>query len=111
MGELRFPFGPATVQDVAAAASVALTITNGGLTYARLGSLTAATTITATVQADTPQGAELIVELPCGATARDTTFGTGFTGAVVTGVANKTKVAVFKYIGTSFVQVSVNQIN
>lgn len=111
MGNLRFPFGPADVQDIAAAANIAITVSNGGLTYARLTSLTANTTLTVTVPVDCPQGAELVVELPCGATARDTTFGLGFTGAVVTGVANKTKVATFKYIGTSFVQVAVNQVN
>lgn len=111
MGELKFPFGPANVQDIPAAASVAITVTNGGLTYARLTSLTAATTITVTVPTDCPQGAQLIVELPCGATARDTTFSTGFTGAVVTGVINKTKVATFVYVGTSFIQTAVNQVN
>lgn len=111
MGNTRFPFGPANVQDIAAAASVNITITDGGLTYARLSALTAATTLTVTAPVDCPQGAELIVELPCGATARDTTFSTGFTGAVVVGVINKTKVATFKYIGTSFVQTAVNQVN
>ena len=112
MGVTRFPFGPADVQDIAAAAAVTINITNSGLTYARLSALTAATTITlGTIPADIPQGAELIVELPCGATARDTTFSTGFTGAVVVGVINKTKVATFRYIGTSFVQTAVNQVN
>lgn len=111
MGNLRYPFGPADVQDIAAAASVAVPVTNGGLTYARLSALTAATTITVTAPADCPQGATLMVELPCGATARDTTFSTGFTGAVVAGVINKTKVVTFVYIGTSFVQTAVNQVN
>ena len=111
MGNLKYPFGAADVQDIAAAAVVNIVVVNGGLTYARLTALTAATTINVTVPVDCPQGAQLIVELPSGATARDTTFGTGFTGAVVTGVINKTKVATFRYIGTSFVQTAVNQVN
>ncbi len=111
MGQLKYPFGAADVQDIAAAAVVNLVVTNGGFTYARLTALTAATTINVTVPVDCPQGATLIVELPSGATARDTTFGTGFTGAVVTGVINKTKVATFRYIGTLFIQTAVNQVN
>jgi len=111
MNPVRFPFGPADVQSVAAAANIAITVENGGLTYVKISALTAATTITATVPADMPNGGKLIIELPCGATARDTTFSTGFTGAVVTGVINKTKVASFIYIDGSFIQESVNQIN
>lgn len=111
MNPVRFPFGAPDVQSVTAAASIALTVSNSGLTYVKLSALPAAATVTVTVPDDMPNGGRLQIEIPCGATARDTTFSTGFTGAVVVGVINKTKVASFVYIDGSFIQESVNQIN
>ncbi|GGB82966.1 hypothetical protein GCM10007424_23740 [Flavobacterium suaedae] len=51
-------------------------------------------------------GAEIIVKATSDATARDLTFGTGFTAPTLTGVINKTKVQHFVYDGSAFVPVA-----
>jgi len=52
----------------------------------------------------TPQiGDEVIVKATSDATARDLTFGAGFTAPVLAGVINKTKTQSFVYDGTSFI--------
>lgn len=48
-------------------------------------------------------GDEIILKVKSDATARDLTFGTGFTAPVLTGVINKTKVQRFVYDGNTFI--------
>ena len=48
-------------------------------------------------------GDEIILKVSSDATARDLTFGTGFTAPILTGVISKTKVQSFVYDGTSFI--------
>jgi hypothetical protein len=48
-------------------------------------------------------GDELIVKVSSDGTGRNLTFGTGITGPVLTGAANKTKVQAFVFDGEGFV--------
>lgn len=107
----RFPFGPADVQNVTSAASVALVVENGGLTYVKFSQMSAAMALTVTVPEGMPQGALLFLELPSDGTARNVTPGTGFTSAVLAGTISKTKVATFVYVGDKFVNTGLQQID
>lgn len=112
MDPVRYPFGPADVQNVTAAATNALTVKNGGLTYVKLSQLgEAITALTVTVPADMPDGALLFIEIPCGGTAYNVTPGTGFTSAALAGTINKTKVASFVYVDGKFVNTGLQTIN
>lgn len=111
MSDPRFPFGPVDVQDVDSAASVELTITNGGMTYVRISEMSAALALTCTVPDDMPNGALLFVEAASDGTARTITPGTGFTSAALAGTISKTKVASFVYIDGSFVNTGLQTIN
>lgn len=48
-------------------------------------------------------GDEIIVKVSSDGTARDLTFGTGFTAPVLAGVINKTKVQTLVYDGANFI--------
>lgn len=48
-------------------------------------------------------GDEIILKVSSDGTARDLTFGNGFTAPVLTGVINKTKAQHFVYDGTNFI--------
>lgn len=48
-------------------------------------------------------GDEVILKVSSDGTARDLTFGTGFTAPTLAGVISKTKVQSFVYDGTSFI--------
>lgn len=48
-------------------------------------------------------GDEIILKVSSNATARDLTFGSGFTAPVLAGVISKTKVQTLVYDGTNFV--------
>ncbi len=61
-------------------------------------------TINVTPGRDLSTGAMLMALLKTAAT-ETTTFGTSITGAVITGVAGKTKTVLFVYDGSGFVQV------
>lgn len=112
MEQLRFPFGPADVQSVTSAGTLALTVENGGLTYIKLSELPAAiTALTVTVPDDMPDGALLFIEIPCGASAYNVTPSTGFTSAALTGTINKTKVASFVFVDGKFVNTGLQTIN
>ena len=111
MNPVRYPFGPADVQSVTAAATISLEVTNGGLTYVKLSQLgEAVTALTVTVPDDMPSGALLYLEIPC-ATAYNVTPSTGFTSAALSGTANKTKVASFVFIDGKFVNTGLQTIN
>lgn len=107
----RYPFGPADVQNVTSAANVALTLTNGGLTYVKFSQMTANMALTVAVPEDMPQGAMLYLELPSDSSARNVTPGTGFTSAALPGTGSKTKVASFIFVGDKFVNTGLTQID
>lgn len=96
------PFPMWEKQEIAPAATLALVPTAMTSVITVNANLTAATTITVAPASDLVPGAKLIVVLPCGATARNVTFSTGFEACTVTGEATKTKKAVFVYDGTTY---------
>ncbi len=111
MAGIKYPFGKADVTAATTATAMPVTVSNQ-FTYKKLtANLTAATVITVTVD-NLADGAELYFEIPCGATAYNTTFdSTNVTSAGVTGVINKTKVIRFVYVNGKFVETSQTQIN
>ena len=65
--------------------------------------LTGAGTLALSPDAKPVVGDEVILKVSSDATARDLTFGNGFTAPVLKGVINKTKVQNFVYDGTNFI--------
>lgn len=112
MSGVKYPFGDADVQAVTTATTIALPV-GDQMTYAKLGSnLTGATTINVTPDSGVKDGAQLFVEIPCGGTAYDVTFGSTYvTSAGVTGTINKTKVASFVMANGKFIHTATNTIN
>jgi len=109
---IRFPFGEADFQTATAAATVAITVTNAGLTYVTLSTMAAAATINVTANAaDMIDGALLYLELPSDGTARDVTGGTLLQTPVIAGVISKTKVAGFIWKTDKFIKISEALIN
>lgn len=108
---VKYPFGKADVRTVTTATTINDTVSDQ-MTYLKLSAnLTAATTINITPSA-VEDGALLYIEIPCGATPYDVTFGSTYvTSAGVTGTANKTKVASFVYASGKFVQAGLNTVN
>ncbi|MBV6442749.1 MAG: hypothetical protein EPGJADBJ_04473 [Saprospiraceae bacterium] len=108
---VKYPFGKADVRTVTTATTIADTVSDQ-LTYLKLSAnLTGATTINIT-PSGVENGAQLFIEIPCGGTAYDVTFGTTYvTSAGVTGTINKTKVASFVYASGKFVHVGTQQVN
>jgi hypothetical protein len=101
---VKWPFGEASVAaltatgDQAIALANDMTIINGATTQA-----TGNRTINLTIGAGVGVGAMIVAKLKTNGT-ETTTFGTGFTAPVMTGVAGKTKVVSFIYDGASFIQ-------
>ncbi len=91
---IKAPFGAASVQTPAYAATIAVTITNQ-LTVIKPAVLTGALLLNLTVDPQVTVGAELILELTSDGTARDTTLGTLIDGPVITGTISKTKSQAF----------------
>lgn len=112
MPDISYPFGAADVRTITTATTIADTITDQ-LSYLTLsGNLTAATTINLTPDKGVRDGAQLFIEVPCGATAYDVTFGSTYvTSAGLLGTINKTKVAGFVFKSGKFVHVSTNTLN
>lgn len=111
MNGVKYPFGKADVQTVTTATTINQTVSDQ-LTYLKLSAnLTGATTINITPNG-VENGGELLIEIPCGGTAYNVTYGSTYvTSAGTTGVINKTKVARFLYVNGKFVQVSEQTIN
>lgn len=65
--------------------------------------MTANGTLNLSADAENVIGDEVIVKVSSDATARDLTFGTGFTAPVLAGVISKTKVQRFVYDGAGFI--------
>jgi len=112
MAGIKYPFGDADVTTVTTATTIAYTVGNS-LSYLKLSAnLTGATTINLTPDAGIKPGAQLFIEVPCGGTAYDVTFGSTYaTSAGLTGTINKTKVVGFLYANGKFMHISTQQIN
>lgn len=104
MTKVRFPFADADVIALSADGAQAVTIDNDmtiidGVTTQATGNRT----INLTIDDEVTVGAKLLVKLKTNGT-ETTTFGTGMTGATLTGAAGKTKNALFVYDGSKFVE-------
>jgi len=108
--KLMWPVGDADKIQVASTATINASVSNR-LTILEIDTLTTAGTLNITIDPQVPIGSTLVIKVPCGSPARDLTLGTGLTGTVVTGVANKTKYVTALYDGVTFVVQSVNQVN
>jgi len=97
---VAWPAGSADLQQPAYAATLAVTITDQ-LTILDPAILTGAMTINLTIAAGVRAGAIILTEITTTAT-EVATFGTGFTAPTQTGVAGKTKCAMFMYDGVTF---------
>lgn len=110
MSEIKHPFGDADVQVLTASGAQALTIVNGltlvdGVT---VEADSTSRTLDLTIDDDLKAGALLLVQSKTNG-AETTIFGTGITGATITGVAGKTINALFIYDGSGFVQAGAEQ--
>lgn len=101
---IKSPFGAAEVIALSATGAQAVTIKNqatilDGVTTQATGNRT----INLTINEFVTKGAIIVAKVKTAAT-ETTTMGTGITGPVMTGVAGKTKTALFVYDGTAFIQ-------
>lgn len=100
---IKWPFGPASEEALSADGAQAITVVNT-VTYVD-GVTTEATgnrTINLTLDDDLEVGSRLVFALKTNGT-ETTIFGTGITGATITGVAGKTKTVEAVYDGSGFV--------
>lgn len=104
-----FPFGPATVETLDYAATIAADVNNTMTIFTV--AMTGAVTLNLTVEENTKVGSMLIVKAGSDGTARTLTPGTGMTGAAVSGTISKTKALTFVYDGSTFVHVGTQQID
>lgn len=111
MDGVKYPFGKADVKTVTTATTINQTVSDQ-MTYLKLSAnLTAGTTINIT-PTGVENGAQLFVEIPCGGSAFNVTWGSTYvTSAGTTGVINKTKLVGFVYANGKFVQCSEQTIN
>ena len=102
VGVVKYGFGAAEVIALTATGAQAVTVIND-LTVldGQTVQATAARTINVTLGDDLNIGARIIVVSKTAAT-ETTVFGTGITGATITGVTGKTFVTEFVYNGTAF---------
>lgn len=98
---ISWPFGDADQQTPAAAAPLAVTITEQ-LTILQPGTMGADMTINLTIDPAVRAGAFLMVTAKSDGAARLVTPGTGFTSGTIAGVINKTKNGLFMYDGVTF---------
>ena len=102
---VRYPFGAADVQNIAAAAVMAATIKNSQ-TQLNIGELGAAGTLNLTLHPELSVGDELVIKVSADGTNRVLTLGTGITGNAITVTADKTFIITAKFDGTAFIVVS-----
>lgn len=110
MTVIKHPLGATAVLALGATGAQALTIDKS---YTIVDGVTVEgdtgdRTLNLTIDADMPIGAQLFVMAKTAST-ETTIFGTGITGATITGVAGKTINALFIYDGTNFVQAGAEQ--
>ena len=103
MAQIKYPYGDAASSALTATGAQAITIDDSltsidGVTVEATGNRTIDLTIDSAVKT----GAMILVQVKTNAT-ETTTFGTGITGPVITGVAGKTKSQLFVYDGVAFV--------
>jgi hypothetical protein len=111
MNGVKYPFGKADVRTVTTATTINVEVSDQSTTLKLSANLTAATTINVT-PVGVENGAHLHIQIPCGGTAFNATFGSTFvTSPGVTGVINKTKLASFLYMDGKFVQFAEATIN
>lgn len=96
-----FKIGSSTAVALAYAASIEINPTESR-TIATVD-LTGNATLDLGADAKPQVGDELIVKASSDGTARDLTFGTGFTAPVLAGTINKTKVISLVYDGSTFI--------
>lgn len=102
---VHFPFGDAATLSLTATGAQALTVSNwftyvDGVTVEATGNRT----LNVTAGDQIKVGARVLVASKTNAT-ETTIFGTGITGATITGVAGKTITKEFVYTGSAFVAV------
>lgn len=103
MSKVKFPFGDITTTALSATGDQAVSVDNlmtiiDGVTTEATGNRT----INLTIPTDIQAGARIFCKLKTNGT-ETTTFGTGCSAPVITGVAGKTKVVELIYDGTNFV--------
>lgn len=103
---IKFPFGVADVQALSATGDQDLTITDNltvldGVTTEATGNRT----INLTLDDALPVGAMIMIQNKTNGT-ETLIFGTGITGATLTGVAGKTFGMLFMFNGTAFIEVT-----
>lgn len=96
-----YKIGSSTAETIAYAASMTVNPTESK-TIVTIA-LTGAGTLALGENAKPQVGDEMIVKASSDGTARDLTFGTGFTAPVLAGVINKTKTQTLIYDGTAFI--------
>lgn len=97
--EVVFPTQEAQAPVVAAGTPVEI---NRQTTVIDLGELAANTTVNATIGDDVERGAIVMIKAKSDGTARNVTFGDGFTVPAMAGTISKTKVISCMYDGASF---------
>jgi hypothetical protein len=97
----KFAFGHSTALLIVFSASMQATVSETR-TIATIN-MTGNGTLALSEDAKPTLGDEIILKVSSDGTARDLTFGTGFTAPVLTGVINKTKVITLVYDGTAFI--------
>jgi len=101
---IKYPYGAATVEALAATGTLAVTISNqvtilDGVTTPSSGNRT----VNLTISDEVIKGAVIVAKIKTAGT-QTCTWGTGFTAPTMTGVAGKTIVVQFMYDGTAFIQ-------
>lgn len=104
-----FPWGPASVETLTSAATIAAEVNN--TCNVLIVALDTNATLNLTVDDETKVGSVLYVKASSDGTARSLTPGTGMTGTAISGTINKTKVASFVYDGSTFVHIGTQQID
>lgn len=104
-GKAKYPFGPTTVETMTAADAVQAFTIDNSLTIidAATNAGSANRTINLTIDTDSVKIGDRIFVKSSTAATQTLTFGTGITGAVITGVAAETITKSFTYDGTAFV--------
>lgn len=107
---VRHPFGLASIQTIADAAAMPVTIANG-VTFLNIDTMAQDSTLNLTIDPDLLAGALLYVKVASDATARALVPGTGITGTSVAGTISKTKLIQYVYDGSTFKHVSTTQLD
>lgn len=95
---ILWPFGDAAPNRVAPAYAATIEVeVFDRLTIIDMPTLTGAPTLDLDIDAETPDGALLVINVDQGATGRNVTLGTGFVGDDLVGVANDKDTIIAQY--------------